>query len=99
MVSKTFMIKKTYGSGIKKDKISNKVHKPIVRKFKKRKVYSPFIDNICHADLYDMELISKCTKGIRFLLFVMDNFRKYVRIIPLKDKKEINLLKKKSICK
>ena len=65
---KTFMIKKTYGSGIKKDNISNKVHKPVVRKFKKRKVYSPFIDNICHADLDDMELISKCTKGIRFLL-------------------------------
>ena len=31
-----------------------KLHKPIIRKFKKRKVYSFFIDNIWSADLADM---------------------------------------------
>ena len=50
MVYKLFE-KKTSGGAIKNEIISNKelteeLHKPIIRKFKKRKVYSPFIDNI-----------------------------------------------------
>ena len=38
------------------------LHKPITRKFKKRKVHSSFIDNIWDADLADMQLISKFLK-------------------------------------
>ena len=46
-------------SGFKNVNISNKelaeeFHKPIIRKFKKRKVHSPFIDNIWGDDLVDM---------------------------------------------
>ena len=46
-----FFDKKTYGIGIKKENISNKelvegLNKPIIRKFNKRKLHSPFIDNI-----------------------------------------------------
>ena len=59
-----FFDKKTSGGAIKNDIISNKesaeeLHKPIVRKFKKRKVYSPFIDEIWGTDLADMQLIIK----------------------------------------
>ena len=54
------------------------LHKPIIRKFKKRNVYSRFRDNIWGADLADMHLISKCNKGFRFLLCVIDIFSKYV---------------------
>ena len=39
--------------------VAEELHKPIIRKFKKRKVQSPFIDNICVADFTDMQLISK----------------------------------------
>ena len=39
-----FFGKKSKGSGIKS--ILNQLHKPIIRKFKKRKVYSSFKDNI-----------------------------------------------------
>ena len=51
--------KKTSGSGIKNENISNKelaeeLHKPIIRNFNKRKVHSPFIENIWGADLADM---------------------------------------------
>ena len=42
--------------------------KPIIRKFKKRTIYSTFKDNIWGADLADMQLISKFNKGFRFLL-------------------------------
>ena len=47
-----FLIKKTSGGAIKNEIISNKelaeeLQNSIIRKFKKRKVYSSFIDNIC----------------------------------------------------
>ena len=34
-----------------------------------------------------MQLISKFNNGIHFLLYVIDIFGKYTRVIPLKDKK------------
>ena len=72
-----FFVKKTSGSGIKNENISNKrlaeeLHKPVIRKFNKRKVHSPFIDNIWGADLADMQLISKFNKRFRF--FTMCNW-------------------------
>ena len=87
------LIKKSSGRDIKTENVSNKklaeeLHKPITRKFKKRKVHSSFIDNIWGDDLADMQLISKFNKGIRFLLCVIDIFSKYAWIIPLKDKKD-----------
>ena len=36
-----------------------------------------------------MQLISKCDKGIRFWLCVIDIFSKYLWVVPLKDKKGI----------
>ena len=67
------------------------MHKPIIRKFNKRKVQSPFIDNIWGADLADMQLISKFNKGFRFLLCVIDIYSKYAWVIHLKDKKGITI--------
>ena len=57
--------------------LAEELHKPIIRKFKKRKIYSGFKDNIWGADLADMQLISKFNKGFRFLLSVIDIFSKY----------------------
>ena len=48
--------------------LADELHKPIIRKFKKRKVYSSFRDNIWGTDLADMQLLSKFNKGFRFLL-------------------------------
>ena len=61
--------------------------KPIARKFEKRKIHSPFIDNIWGADLVHMQLISKLDNEVRFLLFVIDMFSKCPQVILLKDKK------------
>ena len=63
------------------------MHKPIIRNFKKRIVYSGFRDNIWGADLADMHLLSKFNKGFRFLLCAIDVFSKYAWVVPLKDKK------------
>ena len=57
----------------------------------KRKLHSPFIDNIWDPDLADTQLISKFNKGFRILLCVIDVNRKYMWVIPLKDKKGIEI--------
>ena len=73
--------KKSVGSGAKHvntklihqdEHLADELHKPIIRKFKKRKVYSAFKNNIWSVDLADMQLLSKYNKGIRFLLCVID---------------------------
>ena len=81
MVNKFFDKEKTSGSGIKNKNISNRelaeeLHKPIIRKFNKRKLHSSFIDNICGADLADMQFISKFNKRFKFLLCVIDIYSK-----------------------
>ena len=55
----------------KNKKLAEELHKQIIKKFKKRKVHSTFIDNIWGADLPDMQLISKFDRGFRFLLCVI----------------------------
>ena len=57
--------------------LSNKLHKPVIRKLNKKKYYS-FKENIWVVDLADMQLTSKFNKSIRFLLCVIDTFSKYV---------------------
>ena len=78
-------------NNISNKKLAEELHKPIIRTFNKRKVQSPFIDNIWRADLADMQLISKFNERFRFLLCVIDIYTKYVWVIPLKDKKGITI--------
>ena len=88
MVYKVFD-KKSSGSGIINEsnyQLANELHKPIIRKFKKRKVYSSFRDNIWGVDLADMQSLSKYQKGIKYLLCAIDLFRKHAWVVPLKDK-------------
>ena len=71
--------------------LAKELHKPIIREFKKRKVYSGFRNNIWGADLADMQLISNFNKVFRFLLCIIDIFSKYAWVVPLKDKKGISI--------
>ena len=48
--------------------LAEELHKPIIKKIEKKKVHSPFIDNILGADLADMQLISTFNKSIRFCI-------------------------------
>ena len=72
-------------------KLAEELHKPIIRKFRERTVYSGFKSNIWGADLADMQLISKFDKGFGFLLCVIDIFSKYAWVVPLKDKKGVTI--------
>ena len=71
--------------------LAEELHKPVIRKFNKRKVYSQFKDNIWGVDLADTQLLSKKNKGIKYLLCAIDLFSKYAFVVPLKDKKEISI--------
>ena len=97
-----FFDKKSKGSGAKhvntkltpqNRQLAEELNKPIIRKFEKRKVHAAFKDNVWGADLADMQLLSKCNKGIRFLSCVIDIFSKYAWVVPLKDKKGVSIVK------
>ena len=65
--------------------LAEEKHKPIVRKFERRKVHPSFTNNIWDDDLVDMQLISLFDKGYRFLLCVIDIYSKYASAVLLKD--------------
>ena len=81
----------TNKSAFDNEKLAEELHKPIIRKFKKRTVYSGFKDNIWGDDLADMQLINKFKKGFKFLLCVIDTFIKYAWVLLLKDKESITV--------
>ena len=83
MVYKLFD-KKSSGSGVDAEpnyQLANKLHKQIIRKFKKRKVYSSFRDNIWGVDLAYMRSLSKYNERIKYLLCVIDLFSKYAWVV------------------
>ena len=90
-----FFDKKSKGSGIINEpnyQLANELHKPIIRKFKKRKVYSSFRENIWGVDLAGMQSLSKYNKGIKYLLCAIDLFSKHAWVVPTKDKKGTSIV-------
>ena len=96
-------------SSIKNKIISNKelaeeLHKPIIRKLDKIKVYSPFLDNIWDEDLAGIQLISKFNKDLEFyyvnitliLIFIANMSRltdkKYLQLLMVFKTFQINLI-------
>ena len=75
-----FFDKKSMGSGTAKPNslerivkdgssiLADELHKPVIKKFNKRKVYSQFKDNIWGVDLANTQSLSKRNKGIKYLL-------------------------------
>ena len=83
------------GSCIARDSsaiLADELHKPVIKNFNKRKVYSQFKDNIWGVDLADIQSLSRKNKGIKYLLCAIDLYSKYAFVIPLKDKKGISIV-------
>ena len=72
--------------------LAEELHKPVIKKFNERKVYSQFRDNIWVVDLADTQSLRKKNKGIKYLLCAIDLFSKYAFVVPLKDKKGISIV-------
>ena len=90
-----FFDKKSSETGVATEpnyQLANELHRQIIRKFKKRKVYSSFRDNIWGVDLADMQSLSKYNKGIKYLLRAIYLFSKYLWVVPLKDKRGITIV-------
>ena len=92
----SFFGKKSSGSGVAvfepNCQLANEIHRQIIRKFKRRKVCSSFRDNNWGVDLAGMQSLSKCNKGIKYLLCAIDLFSKYAQVVPLKDKRGISIV-------
>ena len=90
-----FFDKKSSGSGVATEpnyQLANELHRLIIRKFKRRKVYSSFRDNIWGPDLADMQSLSKYNRGIKYLLCAIDLVSKYAWVAPLKEKRGISIV-------
>ena len=62
------------------------LHKPVVRKFRRRKYVVKGMNDLVQMDLADMASLSKWNGGVRFLLIWIDCYSRYLRVVPLKDK-------------
>ena len=71
------------------EKLAEELHKPIIKKFKRRKVFARFKDNIWAADLAEMGSLSSKNRNVKYLLCVIDVFTKYAWVKRLKDKKKV----------
>ena len=75
-----FFDKMSSGSGVVTGpnyQLANELRRQIIRKFKRRKVYSSFRDNTWGVDLADTQSLGKCNKGIKYLLCAIDLLCKY----------------------
>ena len=85
--------KRTLGLGVENSNkiLSEELHKPKRKNFTRRKIIVNHINEIFAADLVEMQKFAKLNKGYRYLLTCIDIFSKYSWVIPLKDKKGINV--------
>ena len=82
----TFAVGRTGGGTKWKEQLADELHKPVKRKFKRRRVIANGVDDIWSADLVDMQWSSRANKGFKHLLNVIDVFSKNAWSIPSKDK-------------
>ena len=52
------------------EQLAEELHKPVIKKFKRRKVYARFKDNTWAADLAEMESLYSKNKNVKYSLCV-----------------------------
>jgi L-rhamnose mutarotase len=75
----------------KYEQLSHELHKPVTKKFQRRRVTVKRIDEIFGADLVDMNEWKSDNKNVRFILTVIDVFSKFAWAIPVKDKTGVSI--------
>lgn len=74
------------GVGLWSEQLAAELHKPVKKKFPKRRVIVRGIDHTWASDLVDMSAFSKYNGGVKFLIANIDILSKYGWMIPLKSK-------------
>ena len=88
-----FFDKKSSGGAINFEpnyQLANELHRQIIRRFERRKVYSSFRDNIWGVDLAAKQSLSEYNIGFRYLLCAIHLFSKCRWVVPLKNKRGIS---------
>lgn len=67
------------------------LHKPILRKFRRRKTISLAIDRVWQLDLADVTNISRYNDNYKFILTCIDCFSRYAFAIPVKNKSALEV--------
>ena len=70
-----FFDKKTGSEIGVNEQLAEELHKPAITKFKRRKVYERFKDNIWAADLAEMKSLPSKNKNVKYLLCVIDDLK------------------------
>ena len=68
------------------------IHKDLNRHFPRLKVIVTGMHDQYDADLADMQKLSRRNDGVRFLLFVIDVFTRFLWVEPLKDKSDSSVV-------
>ena len=67
------------------EQLAEELHRPVNKKFKRRKVYARFKDNIRAPGLAEMGSLLSKNKNVKFLLCIIDVFTKWDK--PLRNEK------------
>ena len=63
------------------------LHKPVTKKFPRRKTFSKGIDDLFQADLADMRNLAAYNDGYAYILTCIDVFSRYAFAVPVRDKR------------
>ena len=86
MVCKYFEKKTGSGPSVN-EQIAKELHKPVIKKFKRRKAHARFKDNIWAADLAQMGSLSSKNRNVKYSLSFINVFTKYAWAESLENKK------------
>ena len=74
------------GNNFTMEDLSNELNKPVIDKFKRKKVIVNHIDEIHSCDLVDMTKYSRMNKGYKYIFINIDIFSKYAWGFSIKSK-------------
>ena len=74
------------GNNFTMNDLSEELNKPVINKFKRKKVIVNHIDEIHSCDLVDMVKYSRVNRGYKYIYTNIDIFSKYAWPFPLKTK-------------
>ena len=69
------------------EQLAEELHKPVIKKFKRIKVYASFKESIWRADLAERESYSSKNKNVKYLLCMINVFTKYAWVTFKRYKK------------